>query len=105
MKCGFSSVENCAQGYEDSIAEYRDELSIRRFLQAVIDDPQIQQAADVQWFIGEVAAIHARFSSLLEGGFQVTGSWGWWERRIPRVGGGIFLLDVRDAYGVDVESI
>ncbi|MFE7328145.1 hypothetical protein ACFU8W_24790 [Streptomyces sp. NPDC057565] len=96
-------VENCEEGYEDSLAEYRNELSIRRFLQAVISDPQVQQASDAQWFITEVAAIDARFSSLLEDGFQVTGSWGWWERRIPRVGGGVFVIDVRDAYGVDIE--
>ncbi|MEU9461321.1 hypothetical protein [Streptomyces sp. NPDC048312] len=98
-------VENCEEGYEDSLAEYRNELSFWRFLQAVIGDPQVQQASDAQWFIAEVAAIDARFSSLLEDGFQVTGSWGWWERRIPRVGSGVFAIDVRDAYGVDMEPI
>ncbi|MFD7258422.1 hypothetical protein [Streptomyces sp. NPDC059874] len=98
-------VENCEEGYEDSLAEYRNELSIRRFLQAVIDDPQVQQSAEAQWFSAEVAVIDARFSALIAGGFDVTGGWGWWERRIPRIGGGTFLIDVRDAYGVDVEQI
>ncbi|GGV89742.1 hypothetical protein GCM10015535_44250 [Streptomyces gelaticus] len=81
-------VESCEEGYEDSLAEYRNELSIRRFLQAVFDDSQVQRTSDAQWFIREVEAIDAKFSSLLEAGFQVAGSWGWWERRIPRVGGG-----------------
>ncbi|MFJ2897477.1 hypothetical protein ACIO87_21635 [Streptomyces sp. NPDC087218] len=96
-------VESCEEGYEDSLAEYRNELSIRRFLQAVIDDPQVRRAPDAQWFIREVEDIDAKFSALLEGGFRVPGRWGWWERRIPRIGGGVFLIDVRDAYGVEVE--
>ncbi|MFI5672930.1 hypothetical protein [Streptomyces sp. NPDC051704] len=98
-------VENCEEGYEDSLAEYRNELSIRRFLQAVIDHPEVQQSTEAQWFSAEVAVVDARFSALIADGFDVNGGWGWWERRIPRIGGGIFLIDVRDAYGVDVEQV
>lgn len=104
IECWSEFVSDCRDGYDATLFEYRDDLSIRRFLQAVIDDPVVRCESGAAWFIAEVGRIDREFRDILSDGFPVSGGWGWWEQRIPRVGGEEMVRDVRELYGIDMEE-
>ncbi|MEU1825419.1 hypothetical protein ACX9I7_07750 [Streptomyces sp. L500] len=96
-------VEDCGEGYGSTLYEYWDDISIRRFLQAVIADPVIRSTPEAEWFAAEVGRIDDSFREVLEGGFAVSGGWGWWEQRIPAFCGEEMAFNVREHYGFEIE--
>ncbi|MFI0896957.1 hypothetical protein [Streptomyces sp. NPDC020983] len=98
-------VEDCEEGYSATLFEYWDDLSVRRFLQAVVASPGIGDMPDAAWFLDEVAGLDLRLKSVLEGGFEMHGGWGWWERRIPRFAGEEMARDVREQFGFEMEVV
>lgn len=98
-------MEDCREGYSASLFEYWDDLSVRGFLQAVIDAPGIKDSPDTAWFIAEVTKIDLLFKRITEGGFDIPGRWGWWEQTIPNFSGENMASDVRDQYGLEMEVI
>jgi hypothetical protein len=98
-------VDDCQEGYSASLFEYWEDVSVRRFLQAVITSPGVAEMPDARWFLDEVAEIDLRLKSVLEGGFEIHGGWGWWDRSIPRFAGEEMARDVRDQYGFEMEVV
>jgi hypothetical protein len=97
-------VDDCEEGYSASLFEYWNDLWIRRFLQSLLDSPDIRRAPDAAWFIDEVEKTDLRFKSLISDGYPVPGGWGWWERALPRHAGEDMARDVREQYGFEMET-
>ncbi|MCM1972674.1 hypothetical protein [Streptomyces sp. G1] len=98
-------VDDCMEGYEGTLFEYWDDLSIRSFLQRVIDDSMLKEVPELTWFKSEVQRVDEKFASLLAQGFEARGGRGWWERKIPRVAGHAMAENVKEQYGYEVEVI
>ncbi|MEV8351568.1 hypothetical protein ACFVTT_11415 [Streptomyces niveus] len=98
-------VGDCVEGYEGTLFEYWDDISIRGFLQRVIDDPVVREVPELEWFKSEVRKADQEFSDLLDRGFEVRGGRGWWERRIPRVGGREMAENVNEQYGYEIDVV
>jgi hypothetical protein len=98
-------VDDCAEGYEGTLFEYWDDMSIRGFLQRVIDDPVAKETPELAWFETEVRRVDEKLASLLAQGFDVQGGRGWWERKTPRVAGREMAENIKGQYGYDIEVI
>ncbi|MBB4884967.1 hypothetical protein [Streptomyces netropsis] len=98
-------VDDCMEGYEGTLFEYWDDMSIRSVLQRVIDDPVVKGVPELAWFESEVRRVDEKFAHLLTKGFEVRGGRGWWERKIPRVAGREMAENVREQYGYEIEVI
>ncbi|MET9319612.1 hypothetical protein ABZX75_05360 [Streptomyces sp. NPDC003038] len=98
-------VEDCRDGYEATLFEYWDEISIRGFLQSVIDDPVVRLTPESDWFTAEVHRLDDEFKQILHGGFAVPGGRRWWESMIPRTGGQEMARNVRELYGFEMEVV
>ncbi|MFD8599185.1 hypothetical protein ACFV1L_29685 [Kitasatospora sp. NPDC059646] len=98
-------MEDCQEGYSATLFEYWNDLSVRGFLQTVIESLGAEGAPEAAWFIAEVAEIDLRFKNLIEGGFDISGRWGWWEQKIPRFSGENMARDVRDQFGFEMEVL
>jgi hypothetical protein len=96
-------VDDCREGYDGTLYEYRDELSVRRFLQGVLDDPVIRDTSEIEWFAAEVARIDGKFRELLDAGHPVPGGTAWWDRRIPGLAGEEMARNVRENLGIELE--
>nr|WSZ98053.1 hypothetical protein OH820_22430 [Streptomyces sp. NBC_00857] len=97
-------VDDRRDGYAATLFEYGDDLSVRRFLQAVLDDPVIRRCPEAAWFAAELARTDALFRDLLADGLDVrSGGGAWWERRIPRVGGAEMAANVRELLGLEID--
>lgn len=98
-------VDDCVEGYGGTLFEYRDEISIRSFLQRVIDDPVVKESPELHWFRSQVRQADDKFAELLKDGLEVPGGRGWWERKIPPVAGEEMAENVKEIYGYEVEVI
>lgn len=98
-------VEECRDGYEATLFEYWDEISIRRFLQSLLDDPVARETPEIQWFTAEVHRIDEEFRQVVLGGFTVPGDRNWWESTLPRRAGVEIARNVRELYGFEMETI
>ncbi|WP_328400300.1 hypothetical protein OHS70_23875 [Streptomyces sp. NBC_00390] len=98
-------VEYCREGYGSTIFEYWDDISIRSFLQSIVDDVVVRETSESVWFLAEVYRIDEQFKTVLADGFNVTGGRGWWERRIPRIGGEELARTVSEQYGFEMEVV
>ncbi|MEV0884579.1 hypothetical protein AB0J03_12175 [Streptomyces microflavus] len=98
-------VNDCIEGFEGTIFEYWDDISIRSFLQRVIDDSAVGTTPELEWFREEVCRVDERFSDLLAQGFDVPGGRGWWERKVPGVAGREMAENVREQYGYHVDVV
>ncbi|SHI25464.1 hypothetical protein [Streptomyces sp. 3214.6] len=100
----YGYLDDACDGYAGTLFEYWDELSVRRFLQGVLDDPVIRETAEIDWFAAEVARIDGKFRELLNAGFAVPGGGPeWWARRIPRVADEEMAQNVKDHFGIELE--
>ncbi|MEV6576892.1 hypothetical protein AB0M92_01845 [Streptomyces sp. NPDC051582] len=99
-------VEDCQDGYEATLFEYWDEISIRRFLQSLLDDPVVRETPEIQWFAADVHRIDDEFKQVILGGFAVPGDrkW-WWESTLPREAGEEMARNVKDLYGFEMETV
>ncbi|MGW0750366.1 hypothetical protein [Streptomyces sp. NPDC002587] len=98
-------VEDCRDGYEATLFEYWDEISIRRFLQSLLDDPVARETPEIQWFAAEVHRFDDEFRQVILGGFILPGDRKWWESRLPRQAGEEMARNVRDLYGFEMETV
>ncbi|MGW7461205.1 hypothetical protein [Streptomyces sp. NPDC054797] len=98
-------VEDCRDGYEATLFEYWDEISIRRFLQSLLDDPAGRATPEIKWFAAEVHRIDDEFRKVIRGGFSVPGDRSWWESTLPRLGGEEIARNVKDLYGFEMETV
>ncbi|NUK75635.1 hypothetical protein HRW23_28800 [Streptomyces lunaelactis] len=80
-------------------------MSIRGFLQRVVDDPEVKEVPELAWFKTEVRRVDEKFAGLLAQGFDVQGGRGWWERKIPHVAGREMAENVKEQYGYEIEVI
>ncbi|RZU25079.1 hypothetical protein [Streptomyces sp. BK239] len=96
-------VDDCREGYDGTLYEYRDELSVRRFLQGVLDDPVVRDTPEIEWFAAEVARIDAKFRELLGAGHPVPGGTAWWDRAVPGLAGEDMAQNIRSHFGIEVE--
>ncbi|MGW2257411.1 hypothetical protein ACWCXE_05990 [Streptomyces sp. NPDC001780] len=106
MEAWAEFVDDCRDGYPATLFEYMDDLSVRRFLQAVVNDPVIRRCPEATWFGAELARTDARFRELLADGLDVPGGGGpWWERAIPGRGGEEMAATARELLGLEIDVV
>ncbi|MCX4852393.1 hypothetical protein OG426_07760 [Streptomyces canus] len=99
-------VTTCTDGYEFDMSEYLNDLSIRRFIQLVLDDSEAKRTEMYTLFVERIRRIDDRFRELVsEGPLIRPGSDLWWDRRIPPYGAAEFVEDARERYSVELRVV
>ncbi|MFF3749766.1 hypothetical protein ACFYYH_04790 [Streptomyces sp. NPDC002018] len=81
-------VTACESGYAFDLSEYLNDLSVRRLLQAVLDDAEAAQRTETYVpFAQRIRRIDDHFRELVSKGPLIRpGSDVWWDRRVPPTG-------------------
>ena len=96
-------VTTCTYGYDLDLSEYLNDLSIRQFIQLVLDDSEAKRTEMYALFVKRVSHIDDQFRGLVSDGPLVRpGSDLWWNRRIPPYGAPEFVEDARERYSVEL---
>lgn len=99
-------VTTCTDGYEFDLSEYLNDLSIRQFIQLVLDDPEAKRTEMYTLFVERIRRIDDRFRELVsEGPLIRPGSDLWWDQRIPPYGAAEFVEDARERYSVQLRVV
>ena len=99
-------VTACTDGYEFDLSEYLNDLSVRQFIQQVLDDSESGRTEMYAPFAERIRRIDDRFREVASGGPLVRpGSDLWWDRRIPPYGAAEFFDDARERYAVELRVV
>lgn len=99
-------VDECIAGYDDSLAEYSNDLAVRDLLDEVLADPQIRASSEHIWFSANVHRVDVKFQNLIQGGpILWPDEERWWRRSIPPYGREDFVADVRERRAVELETV
>jgi hypothetical protein len=99
-------VTTCTDGYEFDLSEYLNDLSIRQFIQLVLDDSEAKRTEMHALFAERVRRIDDRFRELVSDGPLIRPrSDLWWDRRIPPYGATEFVEDARERYSVELRVV
>jgi hypothetical protein len=96
-------VEHVADGYDDNIYEYRNDLSVRGRIEDLLQDESLKDVEQMKWVRAQVSEIDARFRSLVRPE-PVRGNSPWWEAHLPASAGAELAADIKEAYGVSIEE-
>ncbi|MEV4348790.1 hypothetical protein AB0J83_30400 [Actinoplanes sp. NPDC049596] len=100
-----SFVAQCSQGYDMSIYEYENDLSVRSMIERLLTDEELAGFPEFAGFAARVAEIDARFRALLQEGVEIRDSAAaWWERGVPRMAGAELAEDFHVMFGVTVQE-
>jgi hypothetical protein len=97
-------VEQCEEGYADSIFEFHNDLSVRTLIMKLLEHPALLDYEQMGWVREEVAAIDDRYGALLLDSDLRPGR-PWWEARVPRIAGEELAADFKERYGVNVDIV
>ncbi|MFF0087202.1 hypothetical protein ACFYR1_47280 [Streptomyces canus] len=99
-------VTTCMGGYEFDLSEYLNDLSIRQFIQLVLDDSEAKRTEMYKLFAERIRRIDDRFCKLVsEGPLIRPRSDLWWDQRIPPYGAADFVEDARERYSVELRVV
>ncbi|WP_232668009.1 hypothetical protein [Pseudonocardia sp. TRM90224] len=96
-------VDVVAEGYDDNIYEYRNDLSVRERIEVLLQDESLSGVEQMERVRTQVGEIDARFRSLLRPE-PVRGNSPWWEAHLPAYAGAELVADIKAAYGVSIEE-
>ena len=92
-------------GYDDSIYEFDNDLSVRGLIAHLLSDPAILAHAESSWFLDSVESIDEKFRSLLTRVPIRDLEGPWWRSHLPRMAGAELAVDFHTRYGYEVERI
>lgn len=96
-------VEHVADGYDDNIYEYLNDLSVRGIIEDLLQDESLRDVEQMKWVRAQVSEIDARFRSLVLPE-SVRDDSPWWEAHLPAYAGAELVADIKDVYGVSIEE-
>jgi hypothetical protein len=95
-------VDNCLEGYDDSLFEYESEIWVRWGIQQAIEDEELRNCEGFHSFSVAVQQADEVFKSVATANLpaeSVSGSY-WWSVIVPRYGGKEFVSDLRRERGI-----
>lgn len=98
-------VDEIINGYEWSLYEYEDEISVRDDLEKALESSSLNQFHDWSGLVRRTLAADNKLEDLLGRGAEIRDSEFWWHRRIPPHGGPDFVEDVKRIYGICLDTI
>ncbi|MGW2044703.1 hypothetical protein ACWCPF_05920 [Streptomyces sp. NPDC001858] len=100
-------VEECGDGYSDSLAEYEFDLSVRDRLQKALDDETLRTVEEFQRLREAVDSIDQEFSALTSVVRPVAegDALPWWHLRIPRSAGRELAEELFQRLGVVITVV
>lgn len=101
-----SFVDDCVAGYEMNYDEYLGDLSVRRIIEACLNDAELQRIDGYDAFRDDVRVTDERFRSIAAEGVLVGAADApWWERLLPDRGGAELAEDVRAIHGLTITTV
>ncbi len=99
-------IESCETGYQDVYDEYIFDVSVRRDIDAVLQDKQISALPEMDKFRNKVYSLDERMKSLMRSDpIQSPEKFPWWEAYPLRYGGKEISEDYKRIFGIDIEVI
>ncbi|MGR3869194.1 hypothetical protein ACUXZZ_11435 [Streptomyces graminifolii] len=99
-------VTTCTDGYAFDLSEYLNDLSVRQFIQLVLDDSEAGRTEMYALFAERIHRIDDRFRKLVSDWPLIRPESDlWWDRRIPPYGTAEFVEDARERYSVEVRVV
>ncbi|GAA4154024.1 hypothetical protein [Leifsonia shinshuensis] len=91
-------ITNVADGYDDNLAEYFNDLSCRDFIELVLRDPKASEHAPFRDFHDAVSALDRRFKTFLAPQPVAPGN-RWWTTHLPLRAGANLRHDMQAIFG------
>lgn len=104
IDCWGAFVEECCEGYEWDISEYRNEIRVRRHIETLLRSDALAGHPDHDVFSGAVQVLDDRFRQLGHKEWKFPNGAQWWERQVPTFAGESLAQYCLDAYGYPVEA-
>jgi hypothetical protein len=98
-------VTECERGYQWTIYEYNNEISVRESMEHILDALRSQSFAEIAEFREAVATIDERFKSLALPDYETCHQEYWWERIILKHAGTDYAEAIFADYGVQIEVV
>jgi hypothetical protein len=92
-------------GYDDSIYEYDNDLSVRNLLAELLEDPLIQAHAESAWVTETVDALDKRLRAVMTDQPIRDVQGPWWRSHLPIIASAEFADDLQNLYGYKVPRV
>ncbi|MEN0084929.1 MAG: hypothetical protein AAGC66_09190 [Leifsonia sp.] len=100
----YAIITNVADGYDDVVAEYYNDLSCRYFIQEIIDDPRARELPGYSSFVTSVTKLDDDFKALLTSRPVAPGRY-WWETHLPLEAGAKLREECQALYGYSPREV
>lgn len=94
-------VEQCEEGYQLSLYDYDNEITIRDDIHDIISSKILQEFKEYKIFIEQVDFIDRRFKEVSIECDNIPGQT-WWKRRILKYAGDQYVENVKAEWNMDV---
>jgi hypothetical protein len=97
-------VDACELGYQWNLYEFDNDLSIRKRIDLIIQDPDLAAHPAIEHLRRVTHEIDERFRTLVKPGATIrSGDDPWWRRCVLQYAGREYAEDVRRLYGIDID--
>jgi hypothetical protein len=101
-----SFVAQCSAGYDMSVYEYENDLTLRAEIQVLLDDPELQKLEGYGEFYDQISSVDRDFKALLQEGVEIgSASEPWWTRGVLRRAGAELAQDLMNIHGVGIRVV
>ncbi|MEM8940117.1 MAG: hypothetical protein AAGC64_12295 [Bacteroidota bacterium] len=98
-------VDECCTGYEMSIYEYDNDLSVRNAIEKILSEDNLSNYPGFQRFKESVLSIDNTFKKLLLSGFERDNQSSWWQKGVLKKAGEEYAKDIKDKYQIEIKII
>jgi hypothetical protein len=98
-------VKECEAGYQWTIYEYYDEITIREIIERILIAPPLQSFVEFIEFSKAIHEIDERFRQLQVIGQATVHQKYWWEHIILKRAGPEYAEEINGRYGINIEVI
>lgn len=97
-------IEQCVDGYDWTIYEFDDEMSVRDYIETLLDDPSLEGFNAFNEFKARVARLDEQYRELLQGDVKRPSKLDfWWRTGVLRYAGDEYCEDMSSRYSISVE--
>ncbi len=99
-----SLVDQCLEGYRWTIYEFDDEMSVREYIDSILDDPVVASFPEFEGFAQQIQVVDEIYRSVLQPGVRRPSPEDtWWSTGVLKYAGDEYRSDMLSSYSIAVD--